>query len=421
MKTWRVLALSVAMTCSLLGGCGGGEDRARAERVRSYFRQDSLLGTDIGSFSIPTSWDLQFSFLGPSRAGALAGALGLEWPQPPSDAGGPRHRTSAAEAYCSWNWAHCLLALSSHGEHDSNEGTQTRLCLIDTTGHVSWTRDILSQRYPVISDSGTVALFTLTQYPLERQLKEVGLEMAPPGSNHWADATYRREYGEAARLASGRDSFITTFVSPAGKVLGRWACPRSQLITAGEWGNYLGVVAFMPGTDRLFMLMNPRKKYPGYEDTAQQYIRCLRTDGSVEWQYDLGASPATVLAFPGNGDVIAFGTREIGRMQQSGSRLYDNELFVFDTNGHLISHIERRSPQEIDHSWLAIHKPPYLYFLAERVEVLDLESGKLLTQVPLRSLYDEYKSDRMMRAAAAERLLRRQLKLSVRDTIPPLQ
>ncbi len=410
------LVFIVVMAGYLLVGCENDRERSRSALVRNYLGQNWNFGESLESYPIPATGGLLWSHtMDPSQAGAIAGALGLEWPLPLSDFNGPKEK-SFAWAYCSWNWRYCLLALTGH---DSQGGQPTRFCLMDTTGHVGWTRDLASSQHPVISDLGTVALFAMTRYPVERQLNELGLEIALPGSKQWADTTYRREYNRASRLAFGRDSLITTFVDTEGEILGSWACPRSELITSMENHASLGVFAFMPDSERLFMLTNPRKKAPWDADTARQYIRCLRTDGSVAWQYDLGESSAGELAYPGNHRVIAFGTRKVDdRLLSSESRLYDNELFLFNMDGDIISHIERRCPEEIDHLWLVTQSPYYLYFLSNNVEVLDLQSGGILTQVPLRPLYDKLSKGRNR---CAERFIRRQLGLSLRDTIPPLE
>jgi hypothetical protein len=419
MKLWRMFALLAAIAGFLLVGCEGGKDRTRAEIVRNYLRQNQLFGEVLKSYSMPTSGDLLWSHtMDPSQAGALAGALGLKWPPPLRDDGGPGGKSKAV-AFCSWGWRYCLLALSSYGPYI---GQQTRFCLMDTTGHVGWTHDLVSDQSPAISDSGTAALFTLTKYSVEKQMNELGYEMAAPGSKQWADTTYRNEYREAVLLASKRDSFITTFVNRTGKVLGRWACPRAELITAKYADQRaLGAYAFMPDSERLIMLMNPRKKAPWFADTAKQYIRCLRKDGSVEWQCDLGESSANELAFPGNGRVIAFGNQEDDRMLQPESRSYVSALYLFNADGDLMSHIERRCPEKIDRFWLLTYEPNYLYFLSDKVEVLDLQSGRMLTHVPLRPLYEELSKNGMWRGSDAELLIRRQLGLSVRDTIPPLE
>lgn len=376
MKMWRVFALVAAIAGFLLVECEGGKDRTRAEIVRNYLRQNQHFGESLESYSLPTSRDLFWSHtMDASQAGALAGALGLEWPPPLRDDGGPGG-TSTARAYCSWNWRYCLLALTGYG---SLGGQQTRFCLMDTMGHVGWGRDLVPGQRPAVSDLGTAALFTMT------------------------------------------DSLITTFVNPEGKILGRWACPRAELITAREGISDVGVFAFMPDSERFIMLMNPRKKAPYFVDTARQYIRCLRTDGSVEWQYDLGESSAKELAFPGNGRVIAFGSQEGDRLPQAESRSYVNAFYLFDADGDLLSHIERSWTEEIERFCLLAREPSYLYFLSDKVEILDLQSGKMLTQVPLRPLYDALSKSRTHGGLNAERLIRRQLGLGVRDTIPPLE
>jgi hypothetical protein len=170
------------------------------------------------------------------------------------------------------------------------------------------------------------------------------------------------------------------------------------------------------------MLINPRKNAPYLPDTARQYVRCLLTNGRVVWQHDLGESAADQLAFPGDGDVVAFGTRQCDRSTQSDPQSYDSELFVFNARGDLISHIERQCSEEINNSWLVTYKPSYLYFIADKVEVLDLHSGSLLTRVPLRPLYDELSGRGWRwRGARAERLIRTELGLSMRDSIPPMR
>jgi hypothetical protein len=137
------------------------------------------------------------------------------------------------------------------------------------------------------------------------------------------------------------------------------------------------------------------------------------------WQYDLCESSANELAFPGNHRVIAFGTSNVDdQLPSSETRLYDNELFLFTMDGDLINHIERRCPEEIDRVWFLAKSSNYLYFLSNNVEVLDLQSGVILNNVPLRPLYDELSKDGMR---YAERLIRRQLGLSGHDTIPPLE
>ena len=177
----------------------------------------------------------------------------------------------------------------------------------------------------------------------------------------------------------------------------------------------------MPESESFFMLMNSRKKAPWFPDTIRQYIRCLRTDGSVAWQYDLSESSASELAFVDHGRVIAFGDKEVGQYPQSKSRQYDNELFLFDTDGRLISHIKRRGPFKLDRSWLLTYEPNYLYMISDMVEVLDLQSGCMLTQVPLRPLYYELSKDGTYRSSGADRLIRRQLGLGLGDSIPPLE
>jgi hypothetical protein len=362
----------------VISGYAVAAEHSRAELTRNYLRQNQHFGESLKSLPMPTTSDLFWShYMDRSYAGALAGALGLEWPPPLRDDGGPSDK-SIAEAYCSWNWRYCLLALTSNGWY---QGRQTRYCLMDTTGHVGWTRDLVFLQRPAISDSGTAALF-----------------------------------------AQERDSLITTFVSLSGEVLGRWACPRGELITAktGDQPD-LGVFAFMPDCERLLMLINPRKKAPYFPDTARQYIRCLRTDGSAAWQHDLGESLVDHLAFPGDGRVIAFGSQERERSGQSVSRLFDSEFSVFNVQGDLICHIERRCSEEINYSWLVTYEPSYLYFVTDKIEVLDLHTGRMLTQVPLRPLYDELSKSTRRRSSQAEQLIRKELGLSMRDSIPPLR
>jgi len=377
MKKWQLPVLFTVVTSVVLSSCAVAAERTRGEIVRNYLAQNQKFGESPKSLPIPTTLDFRWSHgVAGAYAGALAGALGLEWPPPLNENDGP-HDASTLRAYCSWNWRYCLLALTSRGWEGAR---QTRCCLIDTLGQIGWVRDLVLFEGFAISDSGTVALFT-------------------------------RE----------RDSLITTFMDASGQMLGRWACSDRELIMAKTEPHDLGNLVFMPDSERLFMLINPRKHAPWFPDTARQYIRCVRTDGRVIWQYDLGESATNQLAFPGDGAVIALGTQERQPSMQSASRLYDNEFFVLNAHGHLISHIQRTCPEEIVRSWLVTYESRYLYFIADKVEVLDLHTGRLLTQVPLQPLYNELSRSMGRRGAVAERLVRRQLGLAMSDSIPPLR
>lgn len=376
-------AVQIALVLLTLTGLASAESTAPSSRAARYL-EVSLSGRATRKPDQPSSFRGYRFTLGDLEAGALAGALHLEFP--PSVGRPVGSLRATARAHLSWNYAYALLVLTQGG-------SQERYCALDSAGHQLWLRDFDGLLSPRISDLGSSVILTPESYPLERLLDEMGLDSLPPapprqsamaGSLYGSSPDVTSERSRILTEARQRDSLCVRMLGPDGRERGVWKRGRGDFpfsvdLTSSETGAW----EFLPGSNRLVMLDRPLKLQERAPAAGQRLLLSLDDSGRLLWKQDLADQPDQWLLFARDGSlIVTFGSR--GLPAARGRRIEERylcSLHAFSPDGRILGQYQLENGFGLE-SLLIASKEGLVYFLTDSLRALDTQTGRVISKPP---------------------------------------